>query len=787
MEPEKKNYSGLSSEEAGKRIQSYGFNEISVDKQTFFVKILKLIISPITLMLIAAAILSAAIGKLDDFYIIIILIVINLGITIIQEKKADSAVEKLKNKLIVKINVFRDKAWQEIESRNIVVGDVIELKIGTMVPADLKVIESSNLSLNEAMITGESMPSDKNIGDKVFSGSFVSTGRGIGEVVAIGKNTEFGKTITLLETKHKPSTMEKEILNISKFLSILSLTGVVILSLFFIFKHKVNMELLILDLSLIIAGVPIDLPTVMTLITTFGILELSKKDVIIRRLSSLEDFANVDLLLTDKTGTLTKNEINVTYVFSQKPNTDNDVLTYATIAAKEDETNVLNKAVIDKANNSKISIKNYKVLNFIPADSKRKRSTVVIESEKITKLICVGAVQIIEPLCSLTGAEKKNLDYEIEKAANQGYRIIAVAVKSGNSESKLEEKNMLFLGLVALSDTPQDGAKEEIEFLHNQGISVKMITGDNHSISKRIAGELKIDGDMMTGKEFESAKNKSACLNNTAVFTEVLPEDKYNIVVEAKKTHMVAVTGDGVNDLPALKTANVGIAVSGSVDAVKSSTDIVLLSKGLSVIKDAVIESRKIFARIYTYSIYRISESFRVIWGIVILGIMYGFFPLTPIQLILLAMLNDLPIISLAFNKVKLGVKPAKENPRKKILTGTIFGLTGVLNSILFVILLKEFFKFDWNTIQTLFFLKLIVSGHMLIFVAHTHERWFKNLPSKPVIIATISTQIVGTIFVVSGFLMTKVSIWFALGTWLWAFFWMQISDFSKRFNKSSD
>jgi H+-transporting ATPase len=267
---------------------------------------------------------------------------------------------------------------------------------------------------------------------------------------------------------------------------------------------------------------------------------------------------------------------------------------------------------------------------------------------------------------------------------------------------------------------------------------------------------------------------------NIGTFAEILPDDKYNLVKLAQKKYTVAVTGDGVNDLPALKLANVGIAVKNAMDALKSTADFVLTGSGISVIHDAIIESRKIFSRLYTYSVYRISESFRVIVTIAVLGIIYGTYPLQPIQLILLALLNDIPIISLAFNHVKVASEPSKINSKARLVLSTLFGSVGTLNSLLLVVIARSIFHFNWDVIQTLFFLKLTVSGHMLIYVAHTKERWYKYFPSKQVIWATSITQAVATVFALTGLFMHQVSFSLVIFVWIWTIFWMQISELMK-------
>ena len=342
---------------------------------------------------------------------------------------------------------------------------------------------------------------------------------------------------------------------------------------------------------------------------------------------------------------------------------------------------------------------------------------------------------------------------------------------------------MILNGLLFFSDTLEPDAKQTIEFIRNSGIEIKMLTGDNQAIAKRVANALNLKGKIATQqtieKNFSDLPEKE--FDKIGVFAEILPSDKSDLVKLAHKNHIVAVTGDGVNDLPALKTADIGIAVKNAVDALKGAADLTLFTSGISVIKNALIESRKIFARLYTYSIYRISESFRVIITIALLGIIYNTYPLSPLQLILLALLNDIPIISLAFNRVKIARKPSSIKAKARLKLSLLFGTVGTINSFIFFIILNNIIHLNWESIQTLFFLKLTVSGHMLIYIAHTKERWWKFLPSKEVIIATTITQIIGTIFALLGIFMARVSWQWIIFVWIWAFFWSQISELMKK------
>ena len=410
---------GLTAEEAARRLREQGPNEIEEKRENVIIKILRSFVSPITFMLLAASGLSLAAGRVFDFYFILALLALNVVVSLWHEWKTDNALEELRKKLSVSVTVLRDGTWREINSKLLVRGDVVECTVGNMVPADITIADAKNLQLNEAVLTGESLPKEKNTGDTAYSGSSVVSGTLRGEVTATGAKTFFGKIVGSVETSGRRSAMERDILSITKFLMLASLTAIVLLTAALLHEHKPLIDILLLDLSLLIAGLPVSLPTVMTLIVSLGAALLAAKDALVRRLAALEDLANVNLLLTDKTGTLTESTITLERVYAYAPYDEEQMLRLAAAGVSPSDKNLLDQAVALGARKRGLASLGA-VLDFTPGDSLRKRSTVLLSLDEGQTLVSVGTPPIIEGLCAFTAELKARVEQDIAAAAAGG-------------------------------------------------------------------------------------------------------------------------------------------------------------------------------------------------------------------------------------------------------------------------------------------------------------------------------------------------------------------------------
>ncbi|HUS99057.1 MAG TPA: plasma-membrane proton-efflux P-type ATPase [Candidatus Thermoplasmatota archaeon] len=769
---------GLSTSEVQKRIQQYGLNEIPEKKVNPVVKFLRYFWGPIPWMIEAAVVMSAIINHWEDFFIILTLLMINAVVGFWQEYKADNAIELLKQKLALNARVLRDGKWIQVAAKELVPGDIVRVRLGDIVPADIKLMDGDYLSIDESALTGESLPVEKHVSDVAYAGSIIRQGEMDAVVASTGISTYFGKTTKLVEEAKTQSHFQKAILKIGNYLIVLAVLLVTLIFFVALFRHESLLETLQYALILTVAAIPAALPAVLSVTMAVGAIALAKKEAIVSKLVSIEEMAGMDVLCADKTGTITKNELTIGDVQPFSQFSADDVLIFGTLASRAEDQDPIDSAIITKTLETHADIiKTYKIIKFTPFDPVSKRTEVSLEDAQGNKIqVTKGAPQIILSLATNKKTETDTANETVNSFALKGYRALGVA--KTDAQNKWQ-----FIGLIGMYDPPREDSAVTIKTAESMGVNVKMVTGDHAAIASEIAKEVGLGSHIMPASLFLDKNDSEAqrAVESADGFAQVFPEHKYRIVeLLQHKGHIVGMTGDGVNDAPALKKADAGIAVAGATDAAKSAADIVLTKPGLSVIIDAIKESRKIFQRMNNYAIYRMTETIRVLFFITLSIIVFGFYPITALMIVLLAILNDLPIMTIAYDNVKYSNDPEKWNMGTLLGIATFLGVVGVISSFGILYIGREVFNLSPTILQSFIYLKLSVAGHLTLFVARTKGPFWSIRPAKPLFLAVIGTQLTATILTVYGILLSAMGWGFALFVWGYALLAFVITDFLK-------
>jgi H+-transporting ATPase len=775
---------GLTADEAEKRLKEYGPNVLEEKKANPVLKFLSYFWGPIPWMIEVAALLSAVVRHVADFIIILVLLVFNGIVGFWQEHKAANAVEALKKQLALKARVRRSGAWGEIDAAFLVPGDIVRVRPGDIIPADLKLAEGDYLSVDQSALTGESLPVDKKTGDVAFSGSIAKQGEMAALVVKTGGATYFGKTARMVETAKPVSHFQKAVLQIGDYLIYLSLGLVAILVLAMLARGASLLTLVQFALILVVAAIPVAMPAVLSVTMAIGAMALARMKAIVTRLESIEEMAGVDILCADKTGTMTRNELTLgdAVLFTGVP--AQDLILAAALASKEEDRDAIDMAVIQGLHDPK-AMNAYRQEAFVPFDPVHKRTEATIRNaEGASFKVSKGAPQVILELCRPAPETMRKATAKIEELAGQGYRTLGVARQDKEGEWR-------FLGLLPLFDPPRSDAAQTIRSAQAYGVEVKMVTGDNLAIARQIAAQLKLGTNIRPAGEFfaGSAGAENRIPEETAKrveeadgFAQVFPEHKFAIVKALQeREHIVGMTGDGVNDAPALGQANAGIAVSGATDAARAAAALVLTAPGISVIVRAVEEARKIFERMTSYAIYRITETIRIMFFVVLTMIVFNFYPITTVMIILLALLNDLPIMSIAYDNTRLEPKPVRWAMHRVLTVATALGLIGVAETFGLLLIARMVLNLPVPEIQSLIYLKLAVAGHLTLFVARTKRPFFtKPYPAPILMVAVFATQVTAALIVGLGILVTPIP-WRYIGlVWVYCLIWIFIEDWAK-------
>ncbi|WJX80478.1 ATPase 10, plasma membrane-type [Trifolium repens] len=771
---------GLSSDDAEARLHIFGPNKLEERKENKILKFLSFMWNPLSWVMEAAALMAIVLANgggegpdWQDFVGIICLLVINSTISFIEENNAGTAAAALMARLAPRTKVLRDGQWQEDDAAILVPGDIISIKLGDIIPADARLLEGDPLKIDQATLTGESLPVTKKTGDEVFSGSTCKHGEIEAVVIATGVHSFFGKAAHLVDSTVVVGHFQKVLTSIGNF-CIFSIAIGMILEIIVMFpvEHRSYRDGINNLLVLLIGGIPIAMPTVLSVTLAIGSHRLSQQGAITKRMTAIEEMAGMDVLCSDKTGTLTLNRLsvdqNLIEVFNNNMDKDMIVL-LAARAARLENQDAIDAAIVNMLADPKEARANITEVHFLPFNPVDKRTALTyIDSNGNFYRASKGAPEQILNMCKEKDMIAGKVHAVIDKFAERGLRSLAVAFQEIPEKSKDSPGSpWTFCGLLPLFDPPRHDSAETIQRALNLGVCVKMITGDQLAIAKETGRRLGMGTNMYPSssllgrnKDENEALPVDELIEKADGFAGVFPEHKYEIVkILQEKQHVVGMTGDGVNDAPALKKADIGIAVSDATDAARSAADIVLTEPGLSVIISAVLTSRAIFQRMKNYTIYAVSITIRIVLGFVLLALIWEYdFP--PFMVLIIAILNDGTIMTIAKDRVKPSPTPDSWKLPEIFATGVVIGTYLALVTVLFYWAVVEttFFETHFHVtslsgesekVSSAVYLQVSIISQALIFVTRSRGWSFLERPGTLLICAFVIAQLVATLIAV--------------------------------------
>jgi len=742
---------GLTKDEVNHRLKNYGYNEVPEKKPHPIISFAKKFWGLTAWMLEAIMVLAIILGKYTDLYTVGALLVLNSVIGFFQEQKASKAVELLKRRLQVNARVLREAVWTTIPSRELVPGDVVRVRAGDFVPADVK-IAVGDVWVDQSALTGESMEVERKVGDLLYSGSIILRGEATGIVVLTGVKTFFGRTVQLVQVARPKLHMEEVISKVLKWLLIIVAVLLCVAIAFSAARGISLLEILPLMLVLLLGAVPVALPAMFTVSMAIGSMELSNKGVLVTRLSASEDAASMDIVCVDKTGTITVNRLSIADVAAVGSYSEDDVILYGALASQEANQDPIDLAFIDAARRRKISLDKFVQKTFIPFDPKRRRTEALISDGGSDFTVAKGALSVISDLCNLDEEKVREIKERVKEFTEKGYRTIAVAKSA-------EGKYLDLVGLAALYDPPRPDAKELIEQLKSLGVAVKMMTGDALPIAKEVAKEVGLGEHVIKAAELKALmendlRRAGEIAENSDGFAEVYPEDKYVIVKSLQeKGHIVGMTGDGVNDAPALRQAEVGIAVVNATDVAKGAASVVLVNEGLTSILNLVKIGRLIFERINTWILNKITRTILKTVFVVLTFLMIGKYPISSSAMLLMMFMTDFMKISLSTDNVRGSDKPCQWNIMGLVKVSIVLGLLMVLEALSLLFIGIKYFNIIYNeeTLYMFSFQILLLFAIFSILVVRERGHFWHSKPGKMLLTAIAGDLVIAILIAFLG------------------------------------
>ncbi|MEW6407535.1 MAG: plasma-membrane proton-efflux P-type ATPase [Patescibacteria group bacterium] len=735
----KSNKDGLTSSEAVQRLKEFGYNEIREKKPSRFFVFLKKFWGLSAWMLEAIIVISLILHKESDALVVAGLLVLNAVISFAQEEKAGRAVEFLKKKLQINSRVLRDGSWKMAPTRELVPGDIVRVRIGDFVPADVKIAQGE-VAVDQSALTGESLEIERGMNEILYAGSVVTRGEADGVIVSTGEKSYYGKIAQLVEIA-KPKLRAENL--VSQVVKLLFIIVAVLLAVAFVvsWRQGANLfEILPLSLVLLLGAIPVALPVMFTVSMAFGSLALAKRGVLVTRLDSLYNAARMDILFADKTGTITENKIVVAKFLPFRVYGKDEVLLYGALASQE-ANGPIDRAFLEAAKAKNLLEGRFTQKSFVPFDPKSRRTEAIIQDEKKEFRVMKGAFPAVTQMCEVDSEGMSYLNEKIRELAKDGYRVLAIAKIP-------KDDNPKFVGLAALSDPVKADSKKLIDEIKQLGVSVKMLTGDMAAIARTVARAVGISGNIVSASDLKKAEKPNwIAAKEVGGVAEVYPDDKYGIVSAFQKQgHIVGMTGDGINDAPALKQAEFGIAVSGAADVAKSAAGIVLMDGGLASILDSIKIGRQTFERVNIWIMNKVARTVLKTCFIVFAFFLTGKFVISATAMLVMIFMTDFVKISLSTDNVRWPSKPAEWHIAGLAKIAIISGLVMVAEAFGLLFVGLRYFNLAQNQAALNAFSFEILLFFALFSILSVRERghFWESIPSKTLLFFLFADMIIG-------------------------------------------